>query len=273
MLRKAPKVSSLRVGGHSTQPVHPSSFFLRSSSRASSLPNSTLDLDPSYRQLLQDIDITLKKHSLDPVKPHRELEVLKKGSTSAIHEVTSEDWVSMDSASSKLFVEEDDDDGHRKAPATLFGSDQLGTVIIPLELQNAINLLIAGDYSLVDLSYFTTDTLQRERSLRYEVMPDGCSQRLARGGSSEDDWDTDYNKKYRSRTQAARHSTRDGTAFATVALPAHYSATTSVLLHLKQRLGSQLRIEHIIDWGSGTGSGLWLVPRCHQYVYPLFTKG
>ena len=177
MLRKASKVSSLRVGGHSTQPVHPSSIFLRSSSRASSLPNSTLDLDPSYRQLLQDIDITLKKHSLDPVKPRRELEVLKKGSTSAIHEITSEEWVSMDSAPSELFVEENDDDGHRKSPATLFGSDQLGTVIIPLELQNAINLLIAGDYSLVGLSYSTTDTLQRERSLRYEVMPDGCSQR------------------------------------------------------------------------------------------------
>ena len=57
-----------------------------------------------------------------------------------------------------------------------------------------------------------------------------------------------------------------------MALPAHYSAITSVLLHLKQRLGSQLRIEHIIDWGSGTGSGLWLVPRCHQYVYLLFTR-
>lgn len=159
--------------------MHPPFILFRSSSRASSLPNNTLDLDPSYRQLLQDIDITLKKHSLDPVKPRRELEVLKGDSTSAIHEITSEDWVSMDSASSKLFVEEDHDSGHRKSPATLFGSDQLGTVIIPLELQTAINLLIAGDFSLsIGVSCFTTNKSQRGRSPRYEVMPDDCSQAL-----------------------------------------------------------------------------------------------
>lgn len=77
------------------------------------------------------------------------------------------------------------------------------------------------------------------------------------GGENEIDWDTQYNKSYRSRTQAARHYARDGAAFASVALPAHYSAITAVLHHLKLRLGPILEANNIIDWGAGTGSGLW----------------
>ena len=80
---------------------------------------------------------------------------------------------------------------------------------------------------------------------------------LGTGGENEVDWDTQYDKSYRSRTQAARHYARDGAAFASVALPAHYSAITAVLHHLKLRLGSVWEVNNIIDWGAGTGSGLW----------------
>jgi len=77
------------------------------------------------------------------------------------------------------------------------------------------------------------------------------------GGKSEADWITQYDKRYRSRTQEARHFARDGTAFASVALPAHYAAITAVLHHLKLRLGPTFEVNNIIDWGAGTGSGLW----------------
>ena len=72
-------------------------------------------------------------------------------------------------------------------------------------------------------------------------------------------WDSQYDVKYKSHKQAYRHSERDGTAFASVALPAHFSVIYSVLDHIKQRLGPEWQIERVIDWGAGTGSGLWLV--------------
>jgi ribosomal protein RSM22 (predicted rRNA methylase) len=77
------------------------------------------------------------------------------------------------------------------------------------------------------------------------------------GTGAENEWETHYDSKYRSRRQAARHAERDGTAFASIALPAHYSAIFSVFDHLKRRLGPTWKIERIIDWGAGTGSGLW----------------
>jgi hypothetical protein len=76
-------------------------------------------------------------------------------------------------------------------------------------------------------------------------------------GSSEAEWEAKYDVKYRSRTQAARHFERDGTAFASIALPAHFSAIYSVLDHAKRRMGPEWNVENVIDWGAGTGSGLW----------------
>lgn len=70
-------------------------------------------------------------------------------------------------------------------------------------------------------------------------------------------WGTAYDVHYKSRQQTMRHAERDGTAFASVALPSHYSAICAVLDHLKMRMDPDWNVEHIIDWGSGTGSGLW----------------
>lgn len=79
-----------------------------------------------------------------------------------------------------------------------------------------------------------------------------------RGKGTEDDWETSYGmNNYRSRKQASRHAERDGTAFASVALPAHYSAILAVFDHVKRRLESTWRVERVINWGAGTGSGLW----------------
>lgn len=86
------------------------------------------------------------------------------------------------------------------------------------------------------------------------------AKRLFSGGDTKDaEWDSKYDVRYKSSRQAFRHSERDGTAFATVALPAHYSAIYSVLNHVKQRLGPEWDIKRVIDWGAGTGSGLWSV--------------
>lgn len=87
------------------------------------------------------------------------------------------------------------------------------------------------------------------------------------------EWETYYDpQNYRSRKQAFRHSERDGTAFATVALPAHYSAILSIFDHIKRRLEPSWRVERIIDWGAGTGSGLWFDYSDHHRNYSLLTS-
>ena len=74
-------------------------------------------------------------------------------------------------------------------------------------------------------------------------------------------WVPSYDVRYKSRGQAQRHAQRDGTAFASVVLPSHYSVICNVLDHVKRRLGPSWNVEHVIDWGAGTGSGLWCVHR------------
>lgn len=57
---------------------------------------------------------------------------------------------------------------------------------------------------------------------------------------------------------------RDGLAFATVAMPAHYAATATVFEEAKQRLGPDWEIENIVDFGAKAGTTLW-------YVRPMKT--
>lgn len=71
------------------------------------------------------------------------------------------------------------------------------------------------------------------------------------------DWSVEYDKKYGSYSKTQRHALRDGVAFGTVILPAHYSAILSVFDQLKRRLGPELNVARVLDWGAGTGSALW----------------
>ena len=73
------------------------------------------------------------------------------------------------------------------------------------------------------------------------------------------EWFTSFDVKYKSGKEAGRHALTDATAFATVALPSHYSAIYAVLDHVKQRLGPDWQVQRVIDWGAATGSGLWFV--------------
>lgn len=84
-------------------------------------------------------------------------------------------------------------------------------------------------------------------------------------------WDTIYQTDYKSKKQAARHAERDSTALASVALPAHYSAIYAVLDSLKHRLEDKLQLKHVVEWGSGVGSGLWCAQHFIFYFFLLET--
>ena len=106
-------------------------------------PNAPVELDPSYDALLKDADMSILRHktwqvTTDTPRPHaippRELEV-----------------VSIDPLDDYLSSEElDTQEGVRhgresqKSPAALFGSQHIGAVVLPFELQQSIARLISG---------------------------------------------------------------------------------------------------------------------------------
>lgn len=93
-------------------------------------PNPPLQLDPSLRVLLQDVDISLANYKMQSQPSRRELEVMD----------TSKNPVGG-------ILEDSELDGElpaRKSPAALFGSQGIGAVILPAELQESIDTLISG---------------------------------------------------------------------------------------------------------------------------------
>ena len=103
--------------------------FLRSAPFSSHQPNAPLDIDESFRTILQDIgDSGL----------HQKLNALP------IHELTA-----YPTDSDLANLTDLDDESHipieRKSPAALFGSQRLGAVVVPQELQQTISGLISGE--------------------------------------------------------------------------------------------------------------------------------
>lgn len=92
-------------------------------------------------------------------------------------------------------------------------------------------------------------------------------------GTNEYEWNTSYDAHYKSSKKARLHADRDGTAFASVALPSHYSVIYGVLSHVKQRLGPEWTVDRVIDWGSGTGTGLWCVATAVSFHIPRLIRG
>ncbi|KAI0257273.1 mitochondrial small ribosomal subunit Rsm22-domain-containing protein [Lactifluus subvellereus] len=205
--------------------------FLRSSSFSSHQPNAPLDLDKSFRTILRDIDnsITEKK-----AKGHHPLP--------DIHELTV---YPTESAPTELSHKDGEPNprAERKSPAALFGSQQIGAIVVPQELQQSIAALISDS---------------DRRLLRRDAR------RLFNDRGDDNDWDLALNVHYRSYKQARRHAERDGTAFASVVLPAHYSAIYAVLHHVKSRLGPRWSVQNVLDWGAGTGSALWAASYAFQ---------
>ncbi|KAJ7922850.1 mitochondrial small ribosomal subunit Rsm22-domain-containing protein [Mycena leptocephala] len=198
------------------------SSFGSSASASSPQINPRVELDPALRDLLRDVDMSLggKKRS--------------RGS----HAPLKREWKNILNCD---FIDPlQEDIVSRKSPAADFGSYGIGSVVLPLELQNSINLIISES---------------DKRQLHSDAQR--LFQEQNAQGSFEDSWKADYDTKYRTRTQRNQHADRDGSAFASVALPAHFSAITAVLDHVKRRLEPEWRVERIIDWGAGTGSGLW----------------
>ncbi|KAI9511726.1 Rsm22-domain-containing protein [Russula earlei] len=205
--------------------------FLRFSPYTSYQPNAPLDIDKSFRTILQDIDASIVEQKLRGHHPRPD-----------VHELTV---YPTGSQPTELVRQDGEEDvrAERKSPSALFGSQQLGVVAIPQELQQTISALISDS---------DKHLLRRD------------SKRLFNARGDEDSWDPALNVRYRSYKQERLHAERDGIAFASVVLPAHFSAIYAVLRHIRSRLGMEWTAQNVFDWGAGTGSALWATSYAFQ---------
>ncbi|KAI0334478.1 hypothetical protein GY45DRAFT_1318524 [Cubamyces sp. BRFM 1775] len=125
----------------------------------------------------------------------------------------------------------------KKSPAALFGSQKIGAVVLPHEMQASIERMVAA----------SDKPALRQDAKRLFLDESG----------PHPEWNPTYDIKYKSGREAGKHALKDATAFATVALPSHYSAIYAVLDHVRLRLGPEWQVRRVIDWGAATGSGLW----------------
>lgn len=109
--------------------------FGRSCPHLSHQPNAPISLDPTTQALLNSVDdMSLLKHKVKPHPTPRELEAF---SVEPSEEVALEDsWT------------EEASEMQRKSPAALFGSQRIGAVVIPTQLQSVVTTIINGAYTL-----------------------------------------------------------------------------------------------------------------------------
>jgi hypothetical protein len=128
---------TLRILAHTTR--HAGLPFSTSAVAASTQPNTALNLDPSLKALLQDIDISLTSHKQIPVRRSpRELQAF------AVEELEETVDVDVDVAVEDPFEDSSERNEHRKSPAARFGSKKIGAVVLPAELQASVTALING---------------------------------------------------------------------------------------------------------------------------------
>lgn len=111
-----------------------------SGSSPSHQPNAPLELDPAFQALLRDVEMSLRsKAPHDTSGPHgpRELELFPRDPHTTVDYLTSAELDAQDESSNR-------GEG-RKSPAAAFGSQSIGAVVLPFEMQSAISRLVAGE--------------------------------------------------------------------------------------------------------------------------------
>lgn len=132
MLRTRVNLTSLRAISR----VQVAGFSSSQSHGASHQPNAPLDLDPAFKSLLKDVEMSMShknrvNHPVEPTPPLRQLE-----------EFPGENIADMESTA---WMEEDlESRDTRKSPAAVFGSRHIGAVVIPKELEGSVKRLIEG---------------------------------------------------------------------------------------------------------------------------------
>lgn len=134
------------------------SYLYTTPSTLSDQPNQPLDLDPSYKALLRDVDISLIKHK-SKTNPNQPVGLPARDPPRELEDFPLELTPDEMKEAELLVREQMDKDGNidrdeeyqagkreaRKSPAALFGSQAIGQVVLPYELQMSVGLMIQGN--------------------------------------------------------------------------------------------------------------------------------
>ncbi|KAG8739013.1 37S ribosomal protein S22, partial [Ceratobasidium sp. 428] len=246
-------------------------------------PIAPLELDPALSRLLHDTNLSLLRnfrHGSKHYVERAELEVESEPNAfkNPPPEFEGYDVVERDSAG------ENGEDieawgsprEERRSPAAIYGTKHLGMVILPWELEHAVQKVI-GESDKHQLRsdakrlffYPTSPSAQPAPS---SSSPSKAPRHLSGSQTSNrpSEWQLSapnsaslsFSTKGPGNYKTAVHlGSREGLAFATVAMPAHYAATANVFREIAHRMAGpgqgEDRIETIVDFGGKSGQGLW----------------
>lgn len=171
---------------------HASQLISRKSAQfsTSTEPNKPIELDPALQALLQDADKSLTHFKVKRSKRRSSKEInLERDTTSRKElEIVSRTVTKRDDVDETLLEAGEEDTvfprSERKSPAASFGSRQIGTAILPYEMQQSVMALISGrvrdGHHLFHLFIFVFPPSLRVRKATYSCRCGSSVQPLKR---------------------------------------------------------------------------------------------
>ncbi|KAG9104124.1 37S ribosomal protein S22 [Ceratobasidium sp. 370] len=254
---------------------------LKNAAHVPHTPNAPLELDPALSQLLHDTNLSLLRkfrHGSKHYVERAELEV--ESGPNALenpppefegYEVVERDLVGWNGEDREVWDEPRDE---RRSPAAIYGTKHVGMVVLPWELEHAVEKVI-GESNKHQLRsdakrLFFHPSSPSTQPAGSSSRPSKDPRKLAefRTSNRPSEWQLSspnaaslsFSAKGNYKT-AVHLGPREGLAFVTIAMPAHYAATANVFREIARRMtGPGLgedRIETVIDFGGKSGQGLW----------------
>ncbi|KAG8739333.1 37S ribosomal protein S22 [Ceratobasidium sp. 414] len=256
------------------------SLLKNAAAHVSHAPNAPLELDPALTRLLYDTDLSLLRKSRHGSKHYVERAELEVESGPNAFENPPPEFEGYEVVERGLVERNDEDVGvragpreERRSPAAVYGTNYIGMVVLPWELEHAVEKVVGES----DKHQLRSDA---KRLFFYpsppSTQPAGSSSSPSRVPqklvlralnrppewqlSSPDAASLSFSTKGNYKT-AVQLGPREGLAFATLAMPAHYAATANVFREIAQRMAGpgqgDDRVETVVDFGGKSGQGLW----------------
>jgi hypothetical protein len=233
-------------------------------------PNPGLHLDPALQQLLRDTDLSLIRSRKHREKLPRTYNPTELEGIPVSSEEDTEAWegyeLGPDIHDPGADVEAWHNRSEKLSQEAAFGSKTIGQISIPLELERSMAAVIQGIacyvfvllHSKMMFLFFPESGKHQLRSDAKRLFLQPSTRKSSR---REDEWTTELPEKFKGskKLKASRITPREALVFAVISMPAQYAAITNVLHETRNKLGKQWadQIHGFIDFGSGTGSGIW----------------
>ncbi|KAG8679439.1 37S ribosomal protein S22, partial [Ceratobasidium sp. 394] len=244
-------------------------------------PNAPLELDPALSRLLHDTNLSLLRKFRHGSKHYVERAELEVGSGPNAFENPPPEFGGYGVVERESIERNGEDEGiwdgprdERRSPAAIYGAKHIGMVVLPWELEHAVEKVVgeSDKHQLRSdakrLFYYPSSPSTQPASSSSSPSKAPRNPLESRTSNRPPEWQLSspnaaslsFSTKGNYKT-AVHLGSREGLAFATVAMPAHYAATANVFREIAQRMDGpgqgEDRIETVVDFGGKSGQGLW----------------